>query len=139
MFFSGSHCCRPRQRHHCQPHHHHRGWRQATGWQPSANVRESTDAFYIDMLAPGRNKTDFDIRLDKRLLTVSYEAKEGDDTSDYQYREFGYKSAFKRAFRIPLSVDMDKIDASYENGVLSILLPKREDAQDPPGREVNIS
>ncbi len=107
---------------------------------PKVNVRETKDDYFVDMAVPGMKKTDFNIDLDNELLTISAEAKEENENSEdtFTRREFGYKS-FKRTFTLPESIDESKIKAKYEDGILSIQLPKREDAKPKPARTIKIS
>jgi len=94
--------------------------------QPSVNIIE-TDALYkIQLAAPGLEKTDFKIEIDKGHLKISSvkEAVESEDKSKYTRREFSYKS-FTRSFRLPEHIDEDSVHAKYENGVLEIDLKKK--------------
>jgi HSP20 family protein len=106
---------------------------------PSVNVVEHANGFRIEMAAPGLVKDDFKINLEKDLLTISVkkESAEDENTDAYRRREFNY-SSFERSFRLPETVDSEKIDAKYENGVLRIALPKKEAAIEKPAREIEI-
>ncbi|RCW90806.1 Hsp20/alpha crystallin family protein [Winogradskyella arenosi] len=107
---------------------------------PQVNIKETADAFIVDMAVPGLKKSDFHIDLDNDLLSISTETKEENEHKDANYtrREFGYAS-FKRSFNLPESVDEDAINARYEDGILSILLPKKEEAKQKPVRNIEIS
>ncbi|MFD1014881.1 Hsp20/alpha crystallin family protein [Winogradskyella rapida] len=107
---------------------------------PQVNIKETADAFIVDMAVPGLKKSDFQIDLDNDLLSISTETKEENEHKDANYtrREFGYAS-FKRSFNLPESVDEDAINARYEDGILSILLPKKEEAKQKPVRNIEIS
>jgi HSP20 family protein len=88
---------------------------------------------------PGRSKEDFKIQVDQDLLTISYEKKdEKPATEDYKTirREFSYKS-FKRSFSIDKSVDLNGVQAKYENGLLKLLLPKKEEVKQG-ARQISI-
>lgn len=106
---------------------------------PSVNVIEHADGFRIEVAAPGMAKDDFKVNLDKDLLTISVKKESADEenTETYRRREFNY-SSFERSFRLPETVDSEKIDAKYENGVLLIALPKKEAAIEKPAREIEI-
>ena len=93
----------------------------------SVNIHETADAFHLELNAPGRSKSDFVIQVDNGLLTISYEKKEDTEPKDYKTirREFTYRS-FKRSFGVDENINTDAIQASYENGVLKLLLPKKE-------------
>ncbi|MDP3312168.1 Hsp20/alpha crystallin family protein [Lutibacter sp.] len=107
---------------------------------PKVNIRETTDGFLVEMAVPGLKKSDFHIDLDNLLLSISTEMKEENEHKDENFtrREFGY-SSFKRTFTLPESVNDDKINATYKDGILSILLPKKEEAKQKPARIVKIS
>ena len=107
---------------------------------PKVNIKETPDAFMVDMAVPGMKKSDFHIDLENQTLCISTEIEEENEHSEENYtrREFGY-SSFKRTFSLPESIDDDKIDAKYSDGILSILLPKKEEAKQKPSRTINIS
>lgn len=91
---------------------------------PAVNIRETEKEFMIDLVAPGMKKEDFKISLDNQLLTIASDCKADDDES-YVRREFCYQ-AFKRSFTIPESVDQENVKAKYENGLLTVIIPKKE-------------
>lgn len=98
--------------------------------QTKVNITETADAYHLDMVAPGRNKEDFTINLDKNLLTISYVKQEEakDDTKKLIRREYSLQS-FKRTFTLSEQVDATKIEASYTNGILNVILPKKEEVK----------
>lgn len=108
---------------------------------PAVNIKETDTAFGIELAAPGKNKSDFNIEIDLNVLTISSESKtqsqETQNEGRYTRREFSY-SSFKRSFTLPDSVNTDAIQANYENGVLHITLPKREEALPKPKRLIEI-
>lgn len=99
----------------------------------AVNIHETDDAFHLELNAPGRNKEDFSIQVDKGLLTISYEKKDSLEEKNYRTvrREFTYKS-FKRSFSVDDKINTEAIQASYENGVLKLLLPKKEEVKNSP-------
>jgi HSP20 family protein len=107
---------------------------------PKVNIKETPEAFVVDMAVPGLKKSDFHLDLDNQVLSISTEMKEENEHKEDNYtrREFGY-SSFKRVFTLPESVDDSKIDANYKDGILSILLPKKEEAKQKPARTIKIS
>lgn len=107
---------------------------------PKVNIKETEDAFEVEMAVPGLNKSDFKIDLDNDTLSISTEVKEEKEHTEENYtrREFGY-SSFKRVFTLPESVNEDHINAKYENGILNIHLPKKEEAKQKPVRSIEIS
>lgn len=107
---------------------------------PSVNVIEGKDDFKIEVAAPGLNKEDFKIDLDNNVLTITSEREEKneDENQRYMRREFSY-SSFKRSFSMPQSVDASNIKATHNNGVLTITIPKREEAKERPPKQIEIS
>ena len=107
---------------------------------PKVNIKETSDSFVVEMAIPGIKKSDLKIDLDNEILSISTESKEENEHHEdtYTRREFGY-SSFKRTFTLPESVDDTKIDAKYEDGILNIYLPKKEEAKRKPSRIINIS
>ncbi|MBW8201994.1 Hsp20/alpha crystallin family protein [Flagellimonas abyssi] len=107
---------------------------------PQVNIKETADAYWVEMAVPGMKKSDFHIDLDNHLLSISTEVKQEEENKEENYtrREFGY-SSFRRTFTLPESVDDSKINASYNDGILSIHLPKKEEARQKPARTIKIS
>jgi HSP20 family protein len=110
-----------------------------TGDVPAVNIKEEKDKFVLEMAAPGMKKDDFQINLDNYQLTISSEKKEEKKEKDDNYtrREFFY-STFSRSFTLPKSVDVEKIKADYKNGILSVVLPKKEE-ETKLTRQIKIS
>lgn len=109
---------------------------------PAVNIKQSETDFSLELAIPGLGKEDIKISVDKDVLTISSEKKseteEKEESGTYTRREFSYHS-FKRSFTLPESVNTDKIDAKFENGVLYLHLPKREEALPKPARLIDIS
>lgn len=107
---------------------------------PKVNIKETADSYWVEMAVPGMKKSDFLIDLDNQQLSISTEAKQEEENKVYNYtrREFGYAS-FRRSFTLPDSIDDDKIKASYNDGILSIHLPKKEEARQKPAKTIKIS
>jgi HSP20 family protein len=108
---------------------------------PQTNIHETPDAYHLELVVPGRAKDDFKIQVEQGLLTVSFEKKEETTTQNDEYktirREFEFKS-FKRSFSVDDKIAVDGIQAKYENGVLKLLLPKKEESK-PSTRQINIA
>lgn len=97
---------------------------------PAVNIKENKDLFTITMAVPGMKKEDFKIDLDGHMITVSSEKEEKIDEKEENLTRYEYNfSSFSRSFTMPEEVDMNKIEAKYENGILSVHLPKKEDAK----------
>jgi len=97
---------------------------------PAVNIIENTGDYKVSLAAPGMKKDDFKIDMDGNLLTISSEKEENKEEKDVRYtrKEYSY-SGFSRSFTIPEDVKQDKIEATYQDGVLKIVLPKREEAK----------
>lgn len=108
---------------------------------PAVNIRETSDGFDVEMAAPGMSKKDFKIELDNNVLTISAERKTENEHKDgerYTKREFSFQS-FQRSFSLPKEVvDDDKIQARYEDGVLKLSIPKKEEAKPRPPKQISI-
>ena len=101
-------------------------------FSPAVNIVETPDAYHLELNAPGRNKEDFQISVDKGLLTISYGKKEEAKNEDVKVvrREFSFQS-FKRSFTVDEKINAEAIQAKYENGLLKLLLPKKAEQQQP--------
>ncbi len=113
-----------------------------SGYQnsPAVNIYEGDKDFRIDMAVPGINKKDMNIDVDDRVLTISRineENKESGEDENYCIRQFDF-GAFEKRFTLPESADADKISATYKDGILSVNIPKRAEAQSIR-KEVRIS
>jgi len=97
---------------------------------PLANISETNEAYQIELAAPGLQKEDFRVSVEKDILTISTEmsAKSVEEEKSYNRREFSYAS-FTRMFTLPETADIDRIEAHYDQGVLKLLLPKKEEAK----------
>jgi HSP20 family protein len=102
------------------------------------NINENESGYSIEFNVPGRNKEDFKINVDKGLLTVSYEKKEETETKDVKSvrKEFSYNS-FKRSFTLDEKINAEGIEAKYENGILKVFLPKKEEVKIAP-KQISI-
>ncbi|RCR71276.1 Hsp20/alpha crystallin family protein [Larkinella punicea] len=107
---------------------------------PSVNIKETTEAFEVELAAPGMEKTDFMVELDGNQLTISSvkQHSEEKEAQHYSRREFSYQS-FQRSFVLPKDVvDEDRIEAKYEKGLLHLTIPKKEEAKQKGPRRIEI-
>ena len=106
---------------------------------PAVNIKESETGFILEMFAPGLKKEDFNIEIDQRTLSISSEIQiETEENQEiYSRKEYSINS-FKRTFNLPETVNFDAIEANYENGILQLRLPKREEALPKPKRLIEI-
>nr|WP_245141031.1 Hsp20/alpha crystallin family protein [Chryseobacterium daecheongense] len=108
---------------------------------PSVNIKETGDAYEVEVAAPGMEKNDFKVTLDGNLLTISSskEDQREEQNDNYTRREFSYQS-FQRSFQLPKDVvDQENINARYENGLLRLTIPKKEEAKKKEPRLIEIS
>ena len=107
---------------------------------PSVNIIEGKEDFLIEVAAPGLEKKDFTVNINHNLLTIEVKKELKSEASEARFsrREFSY-SSFRRSFTLPDSIVHENIDAKYENGILHISLPKKEEAKVKPLREIAIA
>ena len=107
---------------------------------PAVNISERSNDYLIEMAAPGFAKDDFKVNVENDILTISAEKKNEkmDENSRFTRKEFQY-SSFSRTFTMPEHVEAEKIGAEYKDGVLALMLPKKEEAKVKPVREIKIS
>lgn len=103
------------------------------------NIRETEKAYQLDVIAPGLKKEDFNIQVEKDVLSISFEKKEdnAETTEKYIRNEYQFRS-FKRSFTLSDKIDSTNIAATYAEGVLSITLPKVEPAA-PAVKKIDIA
>lgn len=99
-------------------------------WTPAANIQEFEDKFTIEVSSPGFSKEDFEINLEEQSLVISSKKEfiNEENKGNYSRREFSFKN-FTRKFNLPKNIDIESIEANYENGILTITLPKHEKAK----------
>ena len=97
---------------------------------PAVNITDRKEDYLVSMAAPGLKKEDFKIDVEGNMLTISSEKEEKNEEKDEKYtrQEYSY-SSFERSFTLPDEVNKDKIDAHYQDGVLKLILPKKEEAK----------
>lgn len=106
---------------------------------PAVNISENKDAYELEFNVPGRKKEDFKITVDKDILSVSFEKKEEpkEEGKKFIKREFVTQS-FKRSFTMDDKINAEDINAKYEDGLLLLTLPKKEEVKILP-KEISIS
>ena len=109
---------------------------------PAVNIRETAENYEVEMAAPGMTKNDFKVELDGNTLTISSEKEnriENNEGDRFLRKEFSYQS-FRRTFQLQKDVvDVEKIEARYDNGVLRLLIPKKEEAKQKPPKMIQIA
>ena len=102
----------------------HEGYRSSLPTQPWVNVKESEGSFWVQVAAPGLSKSDFEIEVKEQTLLISVEKESAEEV--FVRQEFDF-TRFKRAFYLPKGTDRNQIQATYEAGILTIEIPKREE------------
>lgn len=98
-------------------------------WTPRCNVYENEQGFVVEAALPGIDSKDLDIQVEDGVVTFSGERKEQPaEGRTYLVKELGV-GAFTRSFTLPANVDAGKVSAAYKQGILTITLPKREEAK----------
>lgn len=107
---------------------------------PDANIIENGKDYQIELAVPGLDRKDFNVEVKDDMLIVSAEKEDETKKEDrnYRSREFSYRS-FYRSFNLPKNLMLDKIDAKYQNGILSIMLPKKEESVSKPVKQIKVS
>ena len=103
------------------------------------NIREGKDSYHIELAAPGLKREDFSIEVHGNIITISSEQKDEkkEEKENYTRKEFSY-SSFKRSFTLPETVNQDKINAKYEDGLLILDLPKKEEDKKNGPKKISI-
>jgi HSP20 family protein len=109
---------------------------------PAVNIIETSDDFRLEMVAPGMKKENFNVAVQERVLTISYDHEDNRegarDGVRYRTREYNYHS-FVRSFSLPETIETERIEAKYEDGILNIVVPKKEHEKRRPVRQITIS
>lgn len=97
---------------------------------PMVNVKENDSNYTLEVLAPGYDKKNFDVQVENGMITISNKIEnDSEDVNEgYTRREF-YQSSFSRSFRLPKNINTDNIEAKYDNGILTLNIPKSEEVK----------
>ena len=97
---------------------------------PAVNITENKEDYKLSVAAPGLKKDDFKIDVEGNMLTISSEKEDSKEEKDERYtrKEYSY-SSFSRSFALPEEVNQEKIEAKYQDGVLKVTLPKKDDVK----------
>jgi HSP20 family protein len=106
---------------------------------PAVNITEQKNDYLVSLAAPGLKKEDFKIDVDGNMLTISSVKEESKEEKDKKFtrKEYNY-SSFSRSFTLPEEINREKIDARYEDGVLKISLPRKEEAKKPAAKQIAV-
>ena len=109
-----------------------------SGWTPALDLYQNNDNVVAVVELPGMRKEEIDISLQDGTLTFSGERKTEAGTADKADRSERYVGTFRRSITLPTRVDSDKVSATYKDGILTITLPKSEEAK-PKQIEVSVN
>ncbi len=110
-----------------------------SGWTPALDMHEDKDNVYVRVEVPGMRREDIDLSLHEGSLSISGERKQEKTYDEAEvYRAERFFGRFQRTVTLPTSVAADKVKAQYKDGVLTVTLPKAEEAK-PKQIEVNVS
>lgn len=106
---------------------------------PAVNITENKNDYLVALAVPGMKKDDFKIDVEGNMLTISCEKEENKDEKEKRFtrREYSYYS-FSRSFTLPEEVNREKIEAMYEDGILKLVLPRKEDATRNTAKKIAV-
>jgi HSP20 family protein len=106
---------------------------------PAVNITEQKNDYLVSLAVPGMKKEDFKIDIDGNMLTISSSKEETKEEKEKRFtrKEYNY-SSFSRSFTLPDEVNREKIDAKYEDGVLKITLPRKEEVKNPAAKQIAV-
>jgi HSP20 family protein len=108
---------------------------------PAVNIIETNDDFRLEMVAPGMKKDSFKIEIEGNVLSITYDHVDNREKErkgwNYLRHEYNYHS-FSRSFTLPETVNSGGIEARYEDGILTLLIPKKEEARKQPARQIAV-
>jgi HSP20 family protein len=106
---------------------------------PAVNITELKNEYKVELAVPGMKKEDFKIDVDGNMLTISSEKEESSEEKEKKFtrKEYSY-SSFSRSFTLPEEINLDKIEAKYEDGVLRLSLPRKEETKMPSAKNIAV-
>ncbi len=115
------------------------GWNMRPINVPAVNITEGPDKFLLSLAAPDMKKEDFKINVEGRMLTISSEKEENKEEKSKKFtrKEYSY-SSFSRSFSLPEEIKQENIEAKYEDGVLRVSLPRKEEAKKPATKKIAV-
>ncbi len=116
------------------------GWNLRPMNVPAVNITEHPNEYLLSLAAPGMKKEDFKIDVDGNMLTISSEKEENkeDKSKKFTRKEYSY-SSFSRCFSLPEEIKQENINAKYEDGVLKVSLPRKEEAKKPAVKKIAVN
>lgn len=119
---------------------YHENYSCVNASEPATNVFETEKEFKLEVVLPGFSKKDLSLSAQNNLLTIKVEKEEEKSKEELRYSRKEFSTAnFEKQYRLPKSIEIEKISAKFENGVLRVELPKKEEALEKAPVEINIS
>ncbi len=119
---------------------YHEDYVKSNAVKPATNVFETEKEFKIEVLLPGFAKEDLKLNVHNKLLSIKVEKKKEENSVEFKYAHREFEAVnFEKQYRLPKTVNVDKINAKFQNGVLKIELPKKEEALEKAPVEIKIS
>lgn len=115
------------------------GWNVRPMNVPAVNITEQPNEYLLSLAAPGMKKEDFKIDINGNMLTISSEKEENKEEKNKKFtrKEYSY-SSFSRCFSLPEEIKQENIDAKYADGILTITLPRKEEAKKPAVKKIAV-
>lgn len=115
------------------------GFNEVSRNYPAVNIIEEPERYRIEVAAPGYSKDDFKVNIENETLKISVDKEQNKVEGENFTRCEFYNGSFERSFVVGKTIDINKIDARYENGILTIALSKKEEAKPQQPRSISIS
>jgi HSP20 family protein len=107
---------------------------------PSANILESDEDFKLEVMVPGMKKKDIQIQVENGILEISHDELPEEQDEGWRLLNRGFQvKGFSRKFKLSDRLAAEKINAKYDNGILSIVIPKKEEAKAKPMRKITVA
>ena len=106
---------------------------------PPVNIVENKNEYIVSMSIPGFKKEDFKIDTEGNMLTIRSEKEESEEEKEMKFtrKEYTY-SSFSRSFTMPEEINREKIEAKYENGILKLFLPRKEETKKISAKQIAV-
>lgn len=115
------------------------GQEPRSAYWPAVNITENKDVFEVALAVPGMKKEDFRIDIEGNMLSISSEKEESMEEKEKKFtrKEYSY-SSFNRSFTLPDEINREKIEATYVDGVLKLMLPRKEEAKKTTAKHIAV-
>ena len=104
---------------------------------PATNIIENDKEFILEFSIPGKDNLDFEVELDNQILTLSLKKSDLVSQDNYMLQQFNF-SSFNKSYELPISIDLNKIESFYRNGILKVNLPKRKEYHNQAKKIISV-